>query len=60
MRKRQFTRSLSVALSEEHFELIKQLTDEEQISMAEWVRNVVAEKLNKIQQEETNNETNQK
>ncbi len=33
-------------MSEEHFELIKQLTDEEQISMAEWVRNVVDETLN--------------
>ena len=46
MRKRQFSRSLSVALPEEHFEQIKQITDEEQISMAEWVRNVMAAALN--------------
>lgn len=58
MRKRQFSKSLSVALSNEQFELIKQITDEEQISMAEFVRNVMAEKLDKIQQEEMNNETN--
>lgn len=41
MKKKQFSKSLSVALSEEHFELIKQITDEEQISMAEWVRNAI-------------------
>ncbi len=59
MRKRQFTRSLSVALPEKHFELIKEITDVMQVSMAEWVRIVVAEKLDKIQQEVSNNETNQ-
>jgi hypothetical protein len=62
MRKRQFSRSLSVALSEEHFELIKQITDEEQISMAEWVRNAVAETLNNCKREEVqqNDDFNEK
>jgi hypothetical protein len=59
MRKRQFTKSLSVALSEEHFDLIKEITDVMQVSMAEWVRTIVDEKLDKIQQEVPSNETNQ-
>jgi len=50
MKKKQFSKSLSVALSEEHFEMIKQITDEEQISMAEWVRNAVELKLEKQNQ----------
>lgn len=59
MRTKQFSRSLSVALSDEHFELIKQITDDEQISMAEWVRNVVAEALNNCKREEGENNVQQ-
>jgi hypothetical protein len=47
MRTRQFSTSLSVALPSEHLERIKQITDKQQISMAEWVRNAVAMALNK-------------
>jgi len=42
MRIRQFSKSLSVALPPEHFERIKKITDEEKISMAEWVRHAVS------------------
>ena len=52
MRTSQFSKSLSVALPQEHFDLIKRLTDEEQISMAEWVRKAVSAALNNIKQEE--------
>ncbi len=52
MRTRQFTKSLSVALPSEHFEQIKQITDDEQISIAEWVRDAVAAALNNIKREE--------
>ena len=52
MRKRQFTKSLSVALPEEHFELIKEITDVMQVSMAEWVRVVVETALNNSHQKE--------
>jgi hypothetical protein len=52
MRTRQFSTSLSVALPTEHLELIKQITDKQQISMAEWVREAVAMALNKIKREE--------
>ena len=52
MRTRQFSTSLSVALPSEHLEQIKQITDEQQISMAEWVRDAVAAALNNIKREE--------
>ena len=52
MRTRQFSKSLSVALPQDHFDLIKLITDEEQISMAEWVRNAVASALNNIKRGE--------
>ena len=51
MRTRQFSTSLSVALPSEHLEQIKQITDDRQISMAEWVRDVVAAALNNNKRE---------
>ena len=47
MRRKQFSKSLTVALPLEHFEQIKQITDNEQISLAEWVRDAVAAALTK-------------
>ena len=51
MRKSQFSKALTIALSPDHFKQIKQITDEQQISMAEWVRNAVAAALNSITRE---------
>jgi len=51
MRVRQFSNSLSVALSEDNFDQIKQITDAEKISMAEWVRNAVDMALEKHKKE---------
>ena len=45
MRKSQFSKALTIALSPEHYEQIKQITDKQQISMAEWVRDAVAAAL---------------
>ena len=45
MRKSQFTKALTIALPPEHYEQIKQITDERQVSMAEWVRWAVAAAL---------------
>ena len=45
MRKSQFSKALTIALPPDHFEQIKQITDAEQISMAQWVRSVVAAAL---------------
>ncbi|MDB4303714.1 hypothetical protein N9934_02870 [Desulfosarcina sp.] len=52
MRTSKFSKALTVALPPEHFEIVKQITDEEQISMAEWVRNAVAAALTENQQKE--------
>jgi hypothetical protein len=59
MRKRQFTKSLSVALPEEHFELIKEITDVMQVSMAEWVRTIVEIALETCTREEGQNHVEQ-
>ena len=45
MRTSQFTRTLSVALPPDHFDQIKRITDEERISMAQWVREAVEKAL---------------
>ena len=41
MREAEFTKSLTVALSVDVYQKIKQITDDEKISMAQWVRRVV-------------------
>ena len=38
MKKASFTKPLSVAFSESVFQQIKEITDQQRISMAEWVR----------------------
>jgi hypothetical protein len=50
MRTSQFSKALTIALPLEHFEQIKQTTDEQQISMAQWVRDAVAVALTTNQQ----------
>ena len=52
MKTQQFQKALTFALPMEHFEQIKQITDEQQISMAEWVREAVAAALKQYQLEE--------
>ncbi len=47
-----FTKALTIALHPEIFEQIKQITDAEQISMAEWVRDAVEAALRNMQQKE--------
>ena len=56
MRKSQFSKALTIALSPDHFEQIKQITDEQQISIAQWVRDAVdaALKTNKRKEEVIN------
>ena len=52
MRRKQFSKSLTVALPMKHFELIKEITDEEHISLAQWVRDAVATALKTNKQKE--------
>jgi tartrate dehydratase alpha subunit/fumarate hydratase class I-like protein len=42
MREAQFVKSLSVALPADVYQKIKELTDDEKISMAQWVRRAVS------------------
>ena len=52
MRKSQFSRPLTIALPPAHFEQVKRITDDRQISMAQWIREAVAAALNNIKREE--------
>ena len=54
MRTSQFTKALTIALPPEHFEQIKKITDDKQISMAQWVRDAVAAALTTNQPKEEN------
>ena len=45
MREAQFNRPLTIAFTQELFEGIKQITDEQKISIAQWVREAAEEKL---------------
>ena len=52
MKTQQFQKALTFALPMEHFEQIKQITDEQQTSIAEWVRDAVAAALKNNKREE--------
>jgi hypothetical protein len=54
MRTSQFTKALTIALPPDHFEQIKKITDEQQISLAQWVRDAVAAALTTNQPKEEN------
>ena len=57
MKEALFTKSLTVAMSPDVYEKIKKFTDEEKISMAEWVRDAVEKALPDYKKkEESNNE----
>ncbi len=45
MREAQFVKSLTVALPEDVYQKIKEITDDEKISMAQWVRRAVNQAL---------------
>ena len=45
MRKSKYSKATTIALTPDHFEKIKQITDEQEISIAEWMRNAVEHSL---------------
>ena len=47
MKNARFTKAFTVALHPDVFEKIKLITDNQQISIAEWVRDAVDQALNK-------------
>jgi len=48
----QFTKPLTIALRPEIFDQIKEITDDQKISMAEWVREALEAAISKLQQKE--------
>lgn len=46
-----FTKSLTISMQPEHYEQIKQITDEQCISLAEWTRSAIDTALAKHQRE---------
>ena len=54
MKVAQFTKSLTVAMRPEAFDQIKEISDEMQISMAEWVRHVLEGSFNNTKSKEEN------
>ena len=55
MKNARFTKAFSFTISPEVFARIKRITDEQQTSMAEWVRDAVAMALNNTKREENRN-----
>ena len=49
MKKASFTKPLSVAFSESVFQQIKKITDEQKISMAQWVRTACEKALTELE-----------
>jgi predicted DNA-binding protein len=52
MKQAVYTKSLTISMPPEQYEQIKQITDEQQTSMAEWVREAVDAALKKLQRKE--------
>lgn len=52
----QYTKSLTIALRPEIFDQIKRITDDQKISMAEWVRKAVEVSLKKSLKKEISND----
>ncbi len=52
MKQAVFTKSLTISMPPEHYEQIKQITDDQQISMGAWVRDAVIAALKTNQQKE--------
>ena len=52
MKTAKYSKALTIALHPDAFELIKQITDTEQISIAEWTRAAIDTALAKHQREE--------
>ena len=47
MKQAAFTKSLTISMPPEQYEQIKEVTDQERISMGEWVRNAIDAALEK-------------
>ncbi len=57
MIKAEFTKALTIALREDTYLKLKELTDEEITSMAHWVRHAIYAALEREEEESRSNET---
>jgi len=55
MRRAMHTRPLTISLTDEDFDRVKQITDEQEISMAEWFRAAAKLKLEQDNKKDGNN-----
>ena len=56
MRKALHTKPLTISLSDDDYDRVKKITDEKEISMAEWFRSAAKLKLEMDEKEEIENE----
>ena len=52
MRNKQYSRAITIYMSPEKFSIIKKITDEKEISIGSWFRNLADEVLAKDQQKQ--------
>ena len=56
MRKRRYQRSIGVLLSEGTYQKLVRITDNEEIAISKYIREIVEEKLSKVEKEDEVNE----
>jgi predicted DNA-binding protein len=56
MRKRRYERPIGVLLSEETYQKLVHVTDNEEIAISKYIREIVDEKLSQVEKEEEINE----
>lgn len=55
MRKRKYQRNVGVMFSEDTYQRLLELTDNEEITMSKFIRDLVKKELDQIEEEEVNN-----
>ena len=54
MRKKRFTKNIGILVSNETFEQLVEVTDEQEITISKFIRQLIEEKLNEKGRENTN------
>lgn len=54
MRKKRFTKNVGILLSNETFDQLVEVTDEQEITISKFIRQLIEEKLNATGRENTN------
>ena len=56
MRKKTYTKHVGVLFADEVYDKIVQITDAKEISLSQFIREIVEEKINQSEEEELNND----